>query len=305
LRVMWDLQQGRQADACADLLGALALARNMSRDGMALAVLVQINAESMICSTIAENFHQFSPESLKQLAAGFNPASPRGTLAGTLPFEKKFFADWLLGRIAKFQKENPGDDAKVMAGIQELIVGVDRPPKTKKKNPPPSLWEQVNKAAGGSSHGIVQLLHDMEPLYQRLAVIMPLAPAEYADKIEAFSAEVQGSTNPFITMMFPALEKVRPREFGTVTELAMVRAAVEYKLHGEQGLKSVADPCGNGPFALERFVFEGVDRGFELKSAYEGRDFPEALIFTEKDGPPFQVNGKRVGQPPTTAAIKQ
>jgi hypothetical protein len=241
---------------------------------------------------------------LKQLADGL-PASPRGTFAATLAVEKRSFVDWLLGRIAKFQKENPGDDTRVMAEIQELIVGIDRPPKTKKKNPPPSLWEQINKAAGGSSHGIVQLLHDVEPLFQRMAVIMALPPAEYTDKIEAFTAEVQGSTNPFVTMTFPSLEKVRPREFGTVTELAMVRAAVEYKLHGERGLKSVTDPCGDGPFAIERFVFEGIDRGFELKSAYDGLEFPEALIFTEKDGPPFQVNGKRVGQPPATAAIKK
>ena len=76
----------------------------------------------------------------------------------------------------------------------------------------------------------------------------------------------------------------------------MVRAAVEYKLHREPGLKSVMDPCGQGPFAFEQFVFQGVDRGFELKSDYDGRGFQEALIFVEKDGPPFQVNGKNAGQ---------
>jgi len=77
-----------------------------------------------------------------------------------------------------------------------------------------------------------------------------------------------------------------------------VRAGVEYKLHGEPGLQSVTDPCGQGPFAFERFVFEGVDRGFELKSAYTGRGFPEVLVFVEKDGPPFYVNGVKAGQAP-------
>jgi hypothetical protein len=67
-------------------------------------------------------------------------------------------------------------------------------------------------------------------------------------------------------------------------------------LHGEPGLQSVTDPYGSGPFALRRFVFGGVDRGFELKSAYAGRGFPEVLIFVEKDGPPFQVNGKNAGK---------
>ena len=54
----------------------------------------------------------------------------------------------------------------------------------------------------------------------------------------------------------------------------MVHAAVEYKLHGESGLKSVMDPFGNGPFTFQRFVFKGVDRGFELKSAYAGLWLP-------------------------------
>ena len=62
----------------------------------------------------------------------------------------------------------------------------------------------------------------------------------------------------------------------------MVHAAVEYKLHGESGLKSVMDPFGNGPFGFQRFVFKGVDRGFELKSAYAGADAPFVMIFVEK-----------------------
>lgn len=78
----------------------------------------------------------------------------------------------------------------------------------------------------------------------------------------------------------------------------MVRAAVEYKVNGEPGLQDVSDPCGKGPFSFQRFLFEGVDRGFELKSAYAGRGFREVLIFVQKDGPPFLANGKNAGQAP-------
>jgi hypothetical protein len=56
------------------------------------------------------------------------------------------------------------------------------------------------------------------------------------------------------------------------------------------------DPLGNGPFAFQRFVFEGVDRGFELKSAYAGQSYPCALIFVEKEGTPFRVDGPHIGQ---------
>jgi hypothetical protein len=136
----------------------------------------------------------------------------------------------------------------------------------------------------------------MEPLYQRLAVIMAAPQREYESPAKEFAAEVQNSPNPLVVEMFPAVEKCRPKEFGTQAILEMVRAAAEFKLRGEAGLKSVNDPCGQGPFEVQRFVFEGVDRGFQLKSAYDGRGYQETLIFVEKDGSPFPVTGKNAGQ---------
>jgi hypothetical protein len=82
----------------------------------------------------------------------------------------------------------------------------------------------------------------------------------------------------------------------TVKE-AMLRAGVAYKLHGEAGLRNVVDPCGDRPFSMRRFVFEGEDRGFELRSAYTGQGHPAVLIFVEKNGRPFMIDGKNAGQP--------
>ena len=78
--------------------------------------------------------------------------------------------------------------------------------------------------------------------------------------------------------------------------LAMLHAAMEYKLHGEYGLNNVRDPFGNGPFHFRRFVFEGVDRGFQLTSAYTGLGYPCALIFVEKEGAAFRIDGPHEGQ---------
>jgi len=135
--------------------------------------------------------------------------------------------------------------------------------------------------------------------------MLALPLPEYEDRMKQFLAEVQRSSNPLVSLTFPAIWKARTKEFTILAELAMVRAAVEYKLHGDAGLQSVTDPCGQGPFGFERFVFQGVDRGFELKSAYDGRGFPEVLIFVEKDGTPFQVNGRNSGQAlPKTSTTK-
>ena len=146
-------------------------------------------------------------------------------------------------------------------------------------------------ASGGTSDGILKLVRESEPLYLRLAKIMTLPQPEYEDQIQKFDAEIQKSQNPFVPVT-SSVDPLRPRvkEFRIQAELAMVHAAVEYKLHGEAGLKSVMDPFGNGPFTFQRFVFEGVDRGFELKSAYAFGKVPCGIIFVEKEGPPFSVS---------------
>jgi hypothetical protein len=83
----------------------------------------------------------------------------------------------------------------------------------------------------------------------------------------------------------------------------MVQAAIEYKLRGNEGFQSVVDPLGDGPFEFQRFTFESVDRGFQLKSAYSGRGFPETLIFVEKEGTPFYIIGKKAGQAVPKSAL--
>src|SRR5438445_2327161 len=111
LRAMWDLQNGRQEDARDDLLAAFALARNSSRDGTLIAALVQIAMENILCAAVAENYYQFPPEILKQVAEGFDAAPARGMVAACIPTEQTFFHDWLLRKIQELQKENPADDA--------------------------------------------------------------------------------------------------------------------------------------------------------------------------------------------------
>jgi len=160
-----------------------------------------------------------------------------------------------------------------------------------------NVWQRIVIASGGTSDGVLKLLHEMEPLYPRLAKIMTLPLPEYEDQIQKFAAEIRKSQNPLVSCAFPnSFQSPRRREIRSQLQQSMVRAAVEYKLHGEAGLKSVMDPCGNGPFAFQRFVFEGVDRGFELKSTYPGLGSPCALIFVEKEGTPFNIEEPHIGQ---------
>jgi hypothetical protein len=299
-RVMWDLQQGRPGEARDDLLAAFALARNTSRDGTLIAALVQIAMEDILCSIVAENYHRFSPEQLQQLAEGFDAAPARGTMAACISAEKAFFYQWLLAKVQELQRANPDHDAKVMAGIQELIGLMRGSGDSFDPEDLTNHWSQVTKVCGGTSAGVLRLLREMEPLYQKLGAIMALPLPEYESPMREFNAEIkaimQKGSNPFVSEFFPALENCRSKEFAVLAELAMLRAAVEFKLHGAAGMEKVKDPCGSGPFVWRRFEFRGEDRGFELKSAYNGRGFPIRLIFVESDGAPFSVSGKDAGR---------
>jgi hypothetical protein len=290
LRAMWALQQGRPADACQELVAALVLGRNVSRDGTLISVLVQAAIEAIVCNAIAENFGQFSPEALQQLIEGLDAAPARGTMAAGVLNDKASFDDRASRRILELRQQNPGNDAKVMEGIRQFL-GLAEPSPGEE-----DLWERLMQAAGGTSDGVLQLLQERWRMYERAAVVLALPYPEYESQMKAFSGEVEKSPNPFVTNSVPLFLRGRAREFRIQVVLAMVRAAVEYKLHGEQGLQSVADPCGQGPFGLRRFVFQGVDRGFELKSAFDAGGFQQVLIFVEKEGPPFLIDGPHAGR---------
>ncbi len=299
LRLAWDLQHGRQAEACDDLLAAITLARNLPRNGLLISVLVQGAMESIASYMVADNFYQFSPEAMQQLAAGLEATPARGTVAGCVPGEKTLSQDWMLRRIEDLQKANPGDDAKVMTGIRELFapmfdVLVQR--FLKEKSEEAGWWERLVQAAGGTSEGVVKLIRDLEPFNQRLAAVMALPYGEYQEQMKQLKAETQQSSNPLPALGLTFWENTRDKEFKGQVNLAMLRAALEYKLHGQAGLQSVTDPCGQGPFGFRRFIFEGVDRGFELKSACPLNPWPYVMIFVEKEGPLFYTDGRYAGQ---------
>jgi hypothetical protein len=293
LRVMWHLQHGRQEDAREELLAVFALARNVSSDGTLIGLLVQIASEAINCTTLAANFGRFAPETLEQLAIALEARPHRRTLAECMITERAFSLDWTERKIRELQRQSPGDDAKVMEGIHQLFEPLQETP---------DLWQRIVQAAGGTSEGMLRLLQEREQVYNRTAQFVTLPYAEYTRQVKAFSEEVANSPNPFVSETIPKFIKAREREFRILATLELVRAGIAYRLHREEGLKGVTDPCGEGPFAFRRFLFEGVDRGFELKSAFDLGGNQSVLIFVEKEGPPFQVDGNYPGRPLSTAA---
>lgn len=292
LRVMWHLQNGRPDSARDDLLAAFAMARNVSTDHVLVSALVQFAMENIVASIVAENFYQFPSETLQQLADGFDSAPPRGLVADCIGVsEHRAFVQYYVRKIEEFRAE--GEPAAIKL-VRELLAR--------------SLTEEgdltngalkadiVMRAAGGSTEGVLQLFNELAPIYQQVEQILRLPTGSYEKSMTEFQKMVNTHPNPLVKEFFTLFDNCRKKEFGTQSTVAMALAGIAYKLRGTEGLQSVLDPCTGGPFEFERFVFEGVDRGFKLKSKYRGRDFDEVLIFVEKPGPVFQIIGKHAGE---------
>src|SRR5439155_26403017 len=133
------------------------------------------------------------------------------------------------------QKDNPGNDAKVMVGISKLVSSFESPGDGPSSKPEFRFSDEVASAAGGRSAGVLKLLHDEAALYQRLHRVVALPLREYEEQMRPLLAEIQNTSNPLVRMTFPVFEKCRPKEFAVQAASAMVQAAIEYKLRGDEG----------------------------------------------------------------------
>ncbi len=288
-RAAWDLQNGQASEACEDLLGTLALARNCWRDSALIGVLVEIADENLICETVAENFGGFTPESLQQLEDGLSTALPRGPQAEVVSEDEARSYERLKTRVLELRKEHPADDAAVVAGISNIFFSSD--------GADPQRWNRIAAAAGGASDGVIKLADDLKPLYRRFSEILAMPYPAYQSEMDRFDTELKKSTNPLVEEIFSPLSKSRVKEFRSEMNLAMLHAAIEYKLRGQAGLESVPDPFGAGPFKIQRFLLNGTDRGFKLQSAITGLGVPAVFIFLEKAGTPVHLDGLHAGEP--------
>ena len=322
-RFAWDLQNGRPEAAREDWIATLALARNLANDGVLISALVQIAMENILLGTVAENCHQIPPATLRELASALDAAPARGTMATVIAgAEKESFCGWFIHRVEAERALHPGDEAAALAGVRQLLLNTmstgDAPDA---QSTVTGRVDEILAAAHGTTAGVLALLQPLTALYDRAAALAREPAAVFEARAADFQNEIRGATNnPFVGEFFPALSNCRRKEIAVLSRLAMLRAAAAYRAQGAAGLAAVPDPATGAPFKFERFLFQGVDRGFRLTSAYvpPGRPafaasgaapaapaapgYAETLIFVERPGAPFLVDGPHAGDAVPTAA---
>lgn len=292
-RAMAAIDANQFEAAREDLVAAFVLGRNLSRDGILISALVQIAIENILTSVVMENYYRLPADQLDQLVTGFDSAPRRGTIADTIPNEDSAFYRYILRKINGLIAESNGDTELFWKRFEGYWNPIATDPEAN-KGPEPSA-ARVREAAGGKTENLLKLLDEMPVYYAETARVTGLPYAEYKVQAPVLLNRIDESPNPFIHQFFRVFNNVRAKEFSAMVRLEMVRAAAAYKRGGKEALNTVQDPLIGGPFEFSRVKFEGVDRGFRLKSKERFRDFDEVMIFLEKPGKHFRLDGKNAG----------
>jgi hypothetical protein len=293
LRARWAVQQGRPEAALDDLTAAFVLGRNVSRDGTLISALVQIAIERIVLSYVVQQWPELSTETIGSFLSAIDSAPVRGTMAVSMETERTALYGWLLRNIQDLQQRYPGNDAKALEEATKLLDGMVSEDEGKPRS---GYGTTVIQAAGGTMAGLLVYVRELEPLYREIEQAMSLPYTEFQPSIEQLQKRINTHANLIARECLPAVVKVRDKEFRVLAWLAMVRSAYQIRLDPAHGLEQTPDPFGNGPFEYSRFLLDGVDRGFKLKSQVRSPDFPEVLIFAEKPGTAFLVDGPKAGQ---------
>ena len=293
LRARWAVQHGHPDAAQDDVLAGFVLGRNVSRDGTLISALVQIALERIILGYIVQQWPELPAKTIGNLMAGIDSAPARRTMASSMETERVALYGWLVRNLREIQVKNPGDEKKALQEATKLMDGVVSEDEGK---PRTGFAATVIQAAGGTMAGLLRYVDELEPLYHEMEQVMALPYAQFQPAIAQFQKRVSDIPNLLAREFLPAVLKVRDKEFRTLAWLAMVHAAYQLRLDPDHGLKTTPDPFGSGLFEYSRFVLDGVDCGFKLKSEVRNPDFPEMLIFAEKPGPAFHVDGPYAGQ---------
>ena len=199
LRVRYYLEKGRPDKAVEDLLTAFTLARHVGQELYLINVLVEIAMNGILLDAIAESFHLFPDDALKQLESGLKRLPKGGSVASTITMERNFMAGWMEKEIKDVLESVGGDEVKALPILEEKV-------KTFGAAENGVSFGRM-KTSIGDTNGLLKLLRVIYPYYDEAQRLFAPPPQESLDAVETFMKKVEKSDNPFVTLFFPALRK--------------------------------------------------------------------------------------------------
>jgi len=128
-----------------------------------------------------------------------------------------------------------------------------------------TMFKAEKEFAGENVPAGHPLLKDAVELYEELGGIADLPPGEFEKKVKTMR-------NPLLQVLGPAAVRTSYLGAEARSKTAMLKAAIAVLLLGDEAIKYVKDPCGDGPFAYTK-----LKTGFRLQGKLMDRSKPVTL----------------------------
>ncbi|MBI1337827.1 MAG: hypothetical protein GC164_12820 [Phycisphaera sp.] len=244
----WRFVNGDADGAIDDLTATIALARHLASGRILIGQLVGYSIENMAINCIADHFDRCNTDALKGLKDKLSALPPAPAFIDAIEGERDCFVGW-----AKHQVRTGHIDR-----LTALLT-----------NPDPDA-----PAAQPSVKDLTKDLDDLDDHYTQLIEFCKLPLDEFDTRDKAFADKVKQSDNVWVRTMLPAISSARHTAVAAEVRLAMLRAAIAYRLGGQAGFEVIEQPYGTGPFKLSK-----GEKGFTLESVVNHRGTQLTLTF--------------------------
>jgi hypothetical protein len=244
LRARLRFEAGRDAAAVDDIVAALALGRQVSRDGYLVSILVRYVIEDRMSQTLATHLPVLSTAMLKDLKTRLAALPQGGSTATAARDEEKAGVDWLV-RTAKDaeRRVKDGEDQKAVLASRGGVL------------------DEFIEKCGGTLAGVIKNAEQMRPWYAEISEIWDLPLDRFEKERELVATKY--AENPLFKMFTPGITKVRHAQARAEVRRTLLAAAIDIQLSGRDALKNHPDPVAGGLFEYKEFA-----GWFELRSKW-------------------------------------
>jgi hypothetical protein len=229
----------------------MTMARHVGRDPMMICLLVRFLIEGFVIDLVAP----YVPEvkaSYDGALKTFKELPPAPDLRQCIRAEKRYFAEWMINKLQEEEDRELGASVK----LWRQVLGPDAPQELKDID----SFSQIKKAYA-----------DLPKVYDELEKLVALPKPEFDEQYPKYRERVTANS-ALVRYFLPNIEQLLAKEHRNDARMAMMFAAIAVVESGQEKLKDIKDPFGDGPFE-----YRALDSGFELRSTLEFEGKPVTL----------------------------
>ncbi len=254
LRARTRFEAGQNADAIDDIIAAMTLGRQATKDGTLVVGLVGYAIDHRAIVALSVYMPKLDAKTIKDLKTRVDALPPFGSPSRAVIVTEKETIDWFIRKVKETKDEKSLLSFLKFVGISE---GKDREAGLAREA------REFFQKCGGTAEGVLKFAEETRPFYESSAKLLDLPLDEFQKQFKAQSDKQ--AANPVYKVFFPALNHVRRSKAAADVRSALFHAAIAVQLDGKDSLKDYSDPVVGGPF--EYVAFQG---GFELRSTMKG-----------------------------------